>query len=136
LAALAELGSRKSTEALQKPRVIVSLVSKHRLRPRFNPFWSWYQILVTDALADYALEHGAQTASPWRIAAAIKALAAFWGRTVAEVTRETCRAYERARARSAGTVRRELGVLRASINHGPASPVRAASKAIYRAMSC
>jgi hypothetical protein len=42
LAALAELGSRKSTEALQKPRVIVSLVSKHRLRPRFNPFWSWY----------------------------------------------------------------------------------------------
>jgi hypothetical protein len=43
LAALAELGSRKSTEALQKPRVIVSLVSKHRLRPRFNPFWSWYE---------------------------------------------------------------------------------------------
>jgi integrase len=46
-------------------------------------------------------------------------LAPFWqGRTVAEVTRETCRAYEKARARSAGTVRRELGVLRASINHG------------------
>ena len=43
MAALAELGSRKSTEALQKPRVIVSLVSKHRLRPRFNPFWSWYK---------------------------------------------------------------------------------------------
>jgi len=42
LAAPAELGSRKSTEALQMPRVIVSLVSKHRLRPRFNPFWSWY----------------------------------------------------------------------------------------------
>ena len=43
---------------------------------------------------------------------------AFWeGRTLATVTRETCRAYARARGRSAGTVRRELGVLRAAINH-------------------
>lgn len=37
---------------------------------------------------------------------------------MAEVTRETCRAYGKARGgRSAGTVRRELGVLRAAINH-------------------
>jgi integrase len=75
-------------------------------------------ILVTDVLADYAAEHAEDTEAPWRIAAAIEALAPFWeGRTVAEVTRETCRAYEKARARSAGTIRRELGVLRASINH-------------------
>ena len=48
----------------------------------------------------------------------MEGLAGFWeGRTVATVTRETCRAYERARGRSAGTVRRELGVLRAAINH-------------------
>ena len=58
------------------------------------------------------------TEAPWRIAAAIKALAPFWrGRTVGEVTRETCRAYVAARGRSAGTARRELGVLRAAINH-------------------
>lgn len=73
---------------------------------------------MTDILADYAEEHAAETESPWRIASAIKALTPFWqGRTVAEVTRETCRAYVGARRRSAGTARRELGVLRAAINH-------------------
>jgi integrase len=41
----------------------------------------------------------------------------FKGITVAQVTPEVCRAYGRARGRSAGTVRRELGVLRAAINH-------------------
>jgi integrase len=76
------------------------------------------EVLVTDVLADYSLEHGEETAAPWRIDAALKALVPFWeGRAVSAVTRETCRAYERARARSAGTVRRELGVLRAAINH-------------------
>lgn len=76
------------------------------------------EILVTDVLADYAEEHGPDTASPWRIAAAIKVMVAFWqGKTVANVTRETCRSYVRFRKRSPGTSRRELGVLRAAINH-------------------
>jgi integrase len=76
------------------------------------------QILITDVLADYAQEHGQETASPWRIAAALKGLVPLWqGRTVAEVNREACRTYARSRGRSAGTVRRELGVLRAAINH-------------------
>ena len=75
-------------------------------------------ILITDVLADYAQERGAGTSAPWRIAAAIKGLVPFWqGLTVANVTGETCRAYAKARGRSAGTVRRELGVLRAAINH-------------------
>jgi integrase len=75
-------------------------------------------ILVTDVLADYAQERGEQTEAPWRIAAAIKGLVPFWqGRTVADVRSDTCRAFTNARARSAGTVRRELGVLRAAINH-------------------
>jgi integrase len=77
-------------------------------------------ILVTDILADYAQEHGEETAAPWRIAAALKnGLVPHWeGRTIAEVNRESCRAYAKARGRSAGTVRRELGVLRAAVNHG------------------
>jgi integrase len=75
-------------------------------------------VLVTDALADYAEEHGKETAAPWRIAAAMKPLISFWKvRSVADVSRETCRAYVKARHRSAGTVRRELGVLRAAINY-------------------
>ncbi|QDM19235.1 tyrosine-type recombinase/integrase [Tardiphaga sp. vice278] len=76
------------------------------------------EIFVTDVLADYAEERGPETASPWRIAAAVKAMVPFWqGKTVAQITRESCRSYVTARARSAGTSRRELGVLRAAINH-------------------
>jgi integrase len=74
---------------------------------------------VTDILADYAQEHAQETSAPWRIASAIKALVPFWeGRTVAEITKESCRAYTKGRNRSAGTVRRELGgVLRSAITH-------------------
>jgi integrase len=73
---------------------------------------------VTDALADYAQEHASHTNAPWRIAYAVVGLASFWeGRTVAEINKEACRRYVTARDRSAGTVRRELGVLRAAINH-------------------
>ena len=76
------------------------------------------EVLITDILGDYASERGPDTSAPWRIAAAVKPLARFWeGFFVAGVTRETCRAYARARGRSAGTIRRELGVLRAGINH-------------------
>jgi integrase len=74
--------------------------------------------LVTDILADYAQDHAQETNAPWRIGAAIKGLVPFWqGRTVSDVNRDTCRAYASKRERSGGTVRRELGVLRAAINH-------------------
>lgn len=76
------------------------------------------EILVTDVLADYAEERGPDTASPWRIAAAVKAMVPYWqGKTVANVTRDSSRSYVTFRARSPGTARRELGVLRAAINH-------------------
>src|SRR5262245_33721688 len=75
------------------------------------------EMLITDILADYAQEHGPATSAPWRIGA----LATFWeGRSVAEVTKQTCAGYVRARERSAGTSRRELGVLRAAINYAHA----------------
>jgi integrase len=68
-------------------------------------------------LAEYAEDRARETAAPWRIAYAIDALTDFWrNKTVVEVTRETCRLYASARKRSPGTVRRELGVLRAAIN--------------------
>jgi len=76
------------------------------------------EILVTDVLADYAEEHAPETLAPWRIAAAVKAMVPFWqGKTVGNITRETCRGYVTARKRSPGTARRELGVLRAAVNH-------------------
>jgi integrase len=76
------------------------------------------EILVTDVLADYTEEHAPRTETPWRIAAAVKAMVPFWqGKVVLNITRETCRSYVTARNRSSGTARRELGVLRAAINH-------------------
>ncbi|MCK1455033.1 site-specific integrase [Bradyrhizobium sp. 35] len=73
---------------------------------------------MTDVLADYADEQGPETGSPWRIAAAIKVLVPFWqGKTVAKISKESCKAYVTARNRAAGTARRELGVLRAAVNH-------------------
>jgi hypothetical protein len=73
---------------------------------------------VTDVLADYAIQRGPKVAAPVRIGCAIDALTPFWqDRMLAEVTPQTCGAYECHRApRSEGTVRRELGVLQAAIN--------------------
>ncbi len=77
---------------------------------------SGYAVLI--CLENYGREHAATTAAPDRIGYAIDALATFWsGRVVADVTRETCRAYGRNRGVSAGTLRRELGTMRAAINH-------------------
>src|SRR4051812_17496767 len=76
------------------------------------------EVLVTDLLAEYAEERARATAAPWRIAYAIAGLADFWeGRSAADITEETCGAYGRVRGRAPGTVRRELGVLRAAVNH-------------------
>jgi integrase len=77
------------------------------------------QILVTDVLNDYLKEHGPKVTAQDRIAYAVLALADFFeGNTVADVTPQTCSRYADKRGRSAGTVRRELGVLRAAINYG------------------
>ena len=108
----------RSTGTADRLRAEIALADFIRERTRHAGARDPVEVLVTDVLADYASEHAAATASPWRIAYAVEVLAAFWeGRTVASVSRETCRAYARARERSAGTVRRELGVLRAAINH-------------------
>ena len=55
--------------------------------------------------------------APRAIGCAIDALTPFWeGRTVTEVTKQTCRRYAKTRDRAANTLRRELSVLRAAIN--------------------
>ena len=73
---------------------------------------------ILTALEDYGREHAPTTAAPERIGYALDALLPFWtGRAIADITRETCRAYGRDRNRAPGTIRRELGMLRAAINH-------------------
>ena len=108
----------RSTGTANRLKAEIALSEFIRERTRDHGPRNPSEVLVTDLLADYATERADATASPWRIAYAVEALTTFWeGRTVATVTRETCKAYERARKRSPGTVRRELGVLRAAINH-------------------
>jgi integrase len=75
-------------------------------------------ILVTDVLNDYAQQRSQKVEAPERIAYAVLALTDFFeGNTVADVTPQTCERYAEKRGRSPGTVRRELGVLRAAINY-------------------
>jgi hypothetical protein len=87
------------------------------------------QILVTTVLNEYLRERAPKVAAPGRIAYAVLALTdSYEGNTVADVTPQTCERYTEKRGRSAGTVRRELGVLRAAINYahrlGPHYPSR------------
>jgi integrase len=75
------------------------------------------QVLVTDILADYAEEHGTKTADPSRVGFAVGALTKFFaGRTVSEINPALSSKYAAFRQRSDGTIRRELGVLRAAAN--------------------
>lgn len=75
------------------------------------------QFPIAEALNLYAELHAPTTSAPERIGYAIDALLPFWEASmVGDVTDDTCRAYAKDRARSAGTVRKELGVLRAAIN--------------------
>jgi integrase len=75
-------------------------------------------ILVTDMLNEYLQQRGPKVEAPDRIAYAVLALTDFFeGHSVSDVTPQTCGRYVEQRGRSAGTVRRELGVLRAAINY-------------------
>lgn len=76
------------------------------------------EMTIADVLTDYARKHGAETAAPERIGFAMDRLIDWWGNlTVDAIRQETCRRYWRDRGVSDGTVRRELGVLRAAINY-------------------
>ncbi len=75
-------------------------------------------IFVTEVLNDYLEQRGPKLAAPDRIGYAVDALTDFFeGNTVADVMPKTCNRYIEKRGRSKGTIRRELGVLRAAINH-------------------
>jgi integrase len=76
------------------------------------------QVLVTDLLTEYSAERGPKVAAQNRIAYAVLALTDFFeGNSVNDVSPQTCMRYADKRGRSTGTVRRELGVLRAAINY-------------------
>lgn len=75
------------------------------------------QVEVIDVLERYADEAELTPTAAERVGYAVVPLSRFFNGKVSDVTREACRRYARERGVSAGTVRRELGVLRAAINH-------------------
>ncbi|MDK3075173.1 integrase [Sedimentitalea sp. JM2-8] len=100
---------------------------------------------VADALAIYGEEHAPTVADPARIGYAIDALLPFWGnRSCADVKGSTTRLYAKHRGVSVGTVRRELGTLRAAMVYCgkegylttvPMFPMPAAPETKQRAMT-
>jgi integrase len=108
----------RSTRTADRQQAEIAFAEFLRIRTRTAGPRDPAEVLVTDILSDYAQEHAPETAAPWRIAYAVEGLTSFWeGQTVAEVTKESCRRYATVRDRAPGTTRRELGVLRAAINH-------------------
>jgi integrase len=75
------------------------------------------ELLIADVLDVYGRDHAPHTDDPARIGYAITALLPFWGSSsVSAITKATCRRYARERGVADGTIRRELGTLRAALN--------------------
>jgi len=75
------------------------------------------ELTVAQALTMYGEDHAPTVADPARIGYAIMALDKWWKDSkVSAITKATCRRYAAERDASAGTVRKELGTLRAALN--------------------
>ncbi|MBX2856668.1 MAG: site-specific integrase [Rhodobacteraceae bacterium] len=76
------------------------------------------ELTIADALSAYARDRGGEVAAPATLGYSIQALLPFWGEcSVADIKGETCRRYAAERDVAPTTVRRELGVLQAALNH-------------------
>jgi integrase len=108
----------RSTGTADREQAEVMFAEWLQLRGRRNGPCDPAAMLVTNVLNLYLQERGPKVAAPGRIAYAVLALTDFFeGLAVADVTPETCGKYVEERGRSKGTIRRELGVLRAAINY-------------------
>jgi hypothetical protein len=75
------------------------------------------KVLITDCLAAYAEEHGPTVMGQETMARSLSNLIDFWqGKSVDDISPKLCKRYCDARSAGAGTVRRELTILRAAIN--------------------
>lgn len=96
-------------------------------KDRPTPAVSGAEFEVNDALIHYAESQAPETADPKRIGYAISALIPFWsGKSLSDVNKASCKKYASYRREGDvvsqrnpvqnGTIRRELGTLRAAIN--------------------
>jgi integrase len=108
----------RSTGTAEREKAEIVFAEWLQLRGRRDGPSDPATVLVTDVLNHYLHHRGPKVAAPERIAyAALELTDFFEGNTLAEVTSTTCGRYAEKRERSAGTIRRELSVLRAAINY-------------------
>ncbi len=113
-----EGGVQRSTGTSDRREAERALASYIAGRDRAGPSRRPEDVTLGEVLDLYATEREAHVAAPERIGYAITALLGFWGPlAVSDVKGATCRRYAKLRARSDGTIRRELGVLRAALRH-------------------
>lgn len=76
------------------------------------------RMMLADVLADWLSEHGSTLSDAKAVATRVDRLLDFWGRLPASaVTGVRCARYGAERGVADGTLRRELGILRAALNH-------------------
>lgn len=79
------------------------------------------QVTAAEVLNIYATERAPHVRDPSRIGTSIRMLVPILGPLpLSSITGETCRRYGKARDRAPGTIRKDLGVLAAAINHAHA----------------
>lgn len=97
--------------------ILAEFIRERQIREHPNSPLDPNNYLISDALALYGELHAPTTKSPDRIAYAIEPLLDFWeGNNAGDISKQTCNAYMRDRGKSDGTMRRELGVLKAALN--------------------
>ena len=125
-----------STGSRNRREAEVALANHIHTRDRPSGPATSEEMTVAEVLAIYGREHAPSAADPQRIGYAIAALLPFWGDLkVSSIAGPTCRLYAKTRLKigriinrktgeraepvrvSAGTARRELGTLRAALNH-------------------
>jgi integrase len=88
-----------------------------RYQPIVGPVQS-HEVTIAEILALYGSGHAPTVRDRARIGYCIDALLPFWGtKAVSSIKSETCRAYANFRKVGDGTIRRELGCLRAAVNY-------------------
>lgn len=106
-----------STEQRAAEDALAEFIQERRIAERPSRPSEPDQVLIADVLELYTTLHAPNAKDPARISYAVDALLPFWGdKHVADITKQACGVYRNRRRRAPGTIRRELGTLRAALN--------------------
>lgn len=111
------LKSAGTTDGGEAEAALANFIGQRQRRARADGPRDPRDVSIAEVLDLYGTEHAPTRADPARIGYAIDALLSYWdGKTVADISKTSCRKYGEHRQRAAGTIRRELGTLTAALN--------------------